>query len=198
MPAWAIDQLYEDRRYIEIVDHKNFNPRLISFITDAERLSEVEPSEFWNVVTNTLDFPKAIWGHVFDNQLAPDSRDLAILTAYNGGKPLEHSELESAFFRLHGATHDGPLGIRQRFSVGLKLAIGSVLTRTIDTQGQATCSLFNPSVADYLLGNPVVLSSVQTIVRALRTRSSLAYLQSLALSEFIEREKIIKNTYEIC
>jgi len=188
LPDWAIDQLYEDRRYLKIVDHRNFNPRLISFITDGERLSETEPNEYWNVINSTLDFPKAIWGHVFDNQLAPDSRDVAVLTAYNGGNPIDQGDLEEAFLRLHNSGGESSLGMRQRFSTGLKLALGSVLTRTIDAQRRATCSLFNPSVADYLLGNEVFLSSVTPIVRALRTKSAFSYLQSLVYSDIIEAQ----------
>lgn len=42
-PAPYIDELYKDKRYREIISHKNFNPRLINFITDYTRHEDVAP-----------------------------------------------------------------------------------------------------------------------------------------------------------
>ena len=38
LPPEFVDELYVEKRYKTIIRHKNFNPRLISFITDSSRL----------------------------------------------------------------------------------------------------------------------------------------------------------------
>lgn len=40
-----IEQLYLQRRYRNIIKHKNFNPRLINYITDASRLDSCSPTQ---------------------------------------------------------------------------------------------------------------------------------------------------------
>lgn len=43
------DEIYIDKRYLNIISHKNFNPRIIEYITDNERLTQIEPNDYWNM-----------------------------------------------------------------------------------------------------------------------------------------------------
>jgi len=40
-----IDAIYENKRYHEIIGHRNFNPRIIEFITDNNRIRNVLPED---------------------------------------------------------------------------------------------------------------------------------------------------------
>ena len=189
LPEWAIEALYERRRYLDVIDHANFNPRLIAFITDPERIVDVAPQEFWAYVTTTLDNPEAIWRHVFERQLSQDTRDLAVLVAFNG-KPINEAALEAAFARLNRSGTDNPVQFAVRFRDALRLAVGSVITRTIAGHGDASCGLFNPSIADFLLRDSAVLSRAPEIVRALQTVDSVNYLVSLSEAGYLNAGRV--------
>jgi len=187
LPPWAIEQIYLDNRYLKVVDHPNYNPRIIAFITDPERLVDVPPEGFWGYVEDTLDNPEAIWRHVFERQLGSDTRDVAILVGFNG-KPIDQPVLEKAFRRLNQLSSDNPVQLGHRFMDALKLGVGSVLNRTIEA-GQATrCSLFNPSIVDYLLRDEVVSSRIVDVIRSLQTVDALNYIASLVEENYFARE----------
>lgn len=184
LPPWVIEALYVNNRYLSVVDHKNYNPRIISFITDPERLVDVNPSAFWGYVKGTLDNPEAIWRHVFDRQIGKDTRDIAILVTLNGND-VDQPVLEAAFERLNVASGDNAVELGQRFNDALKLGIGSVLNRVLEVGKAARCGLFNPSIADYLLRSEVLQGRVPEVVCALRTVSSLHYAKSLVEENFV-------------
>src|SRR5690606_9736449 len=62
-----IDQIYENKRYREIIKHRNFNPRIIEFITDSKRLRNVAPQDYWTFVRGKLEKPEEIWADYFQN-----------------------------------------------------------------------------------------------------------------------------------
>lgn len=189
LPGWAIEALYDRNRYLDVIDHANFNPRLIAFITDPERIVDVAPQDFWAYVAATLDNPEAIWRHVFERQLSQDTRDLAVLVAFNG-KPINETTLEEAFVRLNRCGTDNPVQFAVRFRDALRLAAGSVITRTISGSVDASCELFNPSIADFLLNDHVVLSRAPEIACALQTVDSVNYLVSLSKAGYLNAGRV--------
>ena len=42
-----LSQLYKDRRYRRVIDHRNFNPRLVTYLFDAERLKRITARQYW-------------------------------------------------------------------------------------------------------------------------------------------------------
>ena len=55
LPENYINELYLDKRYMIIIKHSNFNPRLIEFITDIERLDITYSHEYWSYIENTMN-----------------------------------------------------------------------------------------------------------------------------------------------
>lgn len=149
-PAY-VDELYVDKRYLAVVRHPNFNPRLVAFALDADRVGGIPPDAYWRHVRGTLANPSAVWEHVFTMQLDQACRDLTYLTVLSGHAIEEH-ELRAAFLKLppRDGAHAGE-GEHQ-FRLALRQAVGAVLTRTVtmSTPGLARIGLFNPSVADYV------------------------------------------------
>ncbi|WP_368180487.1 restriction endonuclease [Aeromonas sp. R5-2] len=45
-----IDQIYHNKRYRKIIEHNNYNPRLINYITDNNRLKDCHPIDYWQYV----------------------------------------------------------------------------------------------------------------------------------------------------
>lgn len=188
LPAKILNSFTESRRYRTVIGHKNFNPRLIQFITDAHRTEARQPDKYWEYVSATLANPAAIWEHVYDGQLDDFCRVLLLLCCYHGQGQLSESELRDAFaaFKQHPVARNFKgSGDFVRTS---KIVSGSVLTRLLGRDGDATYVLFNPSVADYVFrraaGDKQLLCAVFT---SLRSESALRTLDAQLQNKILER-----------
>jgi len=149
LPEDYIDEVYKNRRYRDVIKHRNFNPRLIEFITDIDRVN-VESSEYWDHILRTINNPKDIWNDCFKVQNNAYVRNLVLLTVFNGGSIAEE-DLRLSYGRL--CTISGLLSTthtEKDFESMSRLAMKSFLNRNM--LGHRTeYTLFNPSIADYVL-----------------------------------------------
>lgn len=184
-----IEEYYKEKRYKIVIKHKNFNPRLIEFITDIERINIDTSSDYWSYIENTLNNPKDIWNECFKMQSNAYVRNLVQLTVFNGGSITE-SELRNSFHRvnklknLRNTSHT-----ESDFKSTSQLSSKSFLNRN-RFLNEETYTLFNPSIADFVLseyGNN--LECLRNTFKALETVKSLEQLLAL------EREKIISQEH---
>jgi len=144
-----VDELYIDKRYKQVIYHANFNPRLVSFVTDAHKIADVEPKKYWQYIEQTLEDPSDIWGHVYDNQLNVHGQYLACIVSFNG-REINEENLKNAF--LHIANRSETKFGYSDFVASAKLATGAVINRTISKKDNSiTYDLFNPALGDFLL-----------------------------------------------
>lgn len=195
-----IDELYKEKRYIDITKHKNFNPRLIEFITDIDRLEGVSHEEYWEFIKHKLDNPVEIWNQTFDHGSDDYMRNLVILTVFNGNK-IEENELLHAYssmnqrMRLQNYSHAS-----KDFSSVIKSVVKYFLNRTKTYKNTIEYSLFNPSIADFIInryGNDEqkliqVFLSLQTL-ESLKVVSDLHWNKKISDKLF---QKIIIKLYE--
>ncbi|MFA6145119.1 MAG: restriction endonuclease [Sulfurimonas sp.] len=95
-----IDEIYIDKRYKKIINHKNFNPRLIVFITDIQKIQKekIEAKDYWSYIAEKLDNPQDIWRNTFDKQSDEFVRVIVMLTVFNNNK-IEENKLRVAYNR---------------------------------------------------------------------------------------------------
>ncbi|MFI4912946.1 MAG: restriction endonuclease [Sedimentisphaeraceae bacterium JB056] len=187
-----IDELYKDNRYLNIIRHPNYNPRLISFITDYCKISDIAPNNYWKYIKKTLKNPEDIWGHVYEHQIDEACRIIVSLIVFNS-RSISEKELQDSFrnicrCKLWGVKHVDPMD----FKAALKLATGAIINRTIDgTTQEVWYDLFNPAVGDYVLNmfskEPDRLDG---IFLSLNTLNSLYNIESLLNSEIYDSAKI--------
>lgn len=173
------EEIFKDKRYKEIINHKNFNPRLIEFITDIDRIPE-EVEKYRIYIHNSLENPKDIRSDSFHNQSDEYIRNIVLLCVFNGWK-IKEQELRDSFYQLNGledltnASHTD-----KAFNTIIKLTVKCFLNRNQDAWGRVFYTLFNPSIADFILheykNNTQKLSNIYL---SLNTISSLSYLWSL-------------------
>jgi adenylate kinase family enzyme len=180
-----VEQLYLSKRYRQIIAHKNFNPRLISFITDPERLSEVTPGDYSSYVSRTLRNPKDVWAHPFEAQQDDFGRAMVLLVTLNGG-PFSQEALAESYARFSGLQQNQAMAGRRDFLSNLKVLTGSLLTRRMLATGMWTIDLFNPSIGDYVLRRySEDLPALMTGFLSLRSSSSLETLLNLRNNQII-------------
>jgi GTPase SAR1 family protein len=171
-----VEEIVRERKYMKVIAHRNFNPRLISFITDPLRLSAVQPCGYWNYITSKLDNPFDIWGDVFDQQMSDTQRVLLLLVVVNGGDIAE-IDLVAAFQRYLTSPYAQRIQGDTDYHRNLKILIGSLLNRTLNEKGHSAFELFNPSIADFAL--PRVAEDgglLATLALSLKTKQTIRYL----------------------
>lgn len=150
LPDEFREQFYIDKRYRIIIDHKNFNPRLIGFITDPSRRESDDAAGYWPYIERSFADPSQIWGHPFDVQLDASQRAIVLLVVLNRRR-IDEQVLADAFHRL--ADRPGNQNLRGRHDFGsyIRLLTGSFLSRIFYSGSHVALDLFNPSIGDFLL-----------------------------------------------
>lgn len=185
-----IDEIYKEKRYKEIIKQRNYNPRIIEFITDYKRITKIKSEDYWNYIINKFENPEDIWSDYFQNQIDDTVRILSFLTVFNGGK-IEEKELRRSYssfknnYRIHLDHTDSS------FNAVRKLAIKSLLNRSQTWDGDYEYSLFNPSIGDFILNSYLEdVDLVISVLKSLGTDSSIIFLNSLQLNNKISKETI--------
>jgi len=144
-----IDEIYINKRYATISKHRNFNPRLIAFITDFQKVGNISAEKYWSYIEDTLSNPADVWAHVFVTQLNSSARLLVRLAVLNGANISEQDLMHS--FHSYPKPDEMPAERADQFAAALQLSVGAVLNRTLNESGEsATITLFNPSLGDYV------------------------------------------------
>ena len=90
----------EISNYLKIIDHHNYNPRIIDLMTQYSRLQHTLPHDYFKSFMSNLDNPLEVWRHAFEEQLSDGSRNvLVVMTSMPGQVFLE--DLQEAFLSYH-------------------------------------------------------------------------------------------------
>lgn len=164
LPRSYQNALLSDKSYLRIIDHENYNPRIIETLTEMPRLADVKPREYVARFISSLDNPEFIWSHAFSSQLLPESRDLLVILVTSPTDVLL-ADLESAFilYRKKNPRSGDSLSSSEAFRRALKELDGNFIAT--ENAGNGLLVRFqNPSVRDflqnYLSVNPDVLEAV--------------------------------------
>jgi len=180
-----VDALYQGKRYREVIQHRNYNPRLIRFITDSERLLNCPSTNYWNYAKRLLDNPAKVWENPFEAQHDDFGRSLVLLVTLNGGS-ISQNDLSESFVRYAASADTANMQGRRDFLTNLKHLCGSLLSRVIVRAAHEQLTLFNPSIGDYVLHRYVTdLPALRAGFSSLRSTASLRTLADLAGNNFI-------------
>ncbi|WP_415326391.1 restriction endonuclease [Chryseobacterium sp. MMS23-Vi53] len=200
LPKQFIDIIYEDKKYREIIKHRNFNPRIIEFITDSSVIGNLKSENYWTYIIKSLNKPEVIWADYFQNQTDDCVRALTYLTVFNNGKITEDNLRNSytTFLKIHpvnmGDSSD------KSFEAIRKLATKSLLNRNLIAENKYEYVLFNPSIADFVLNaysNEIDL--ICNIFKSLDNEVAIDYLHALLRSNKINNSytsRILENLFD--
>ncbi|MGR5108079.1 nSTAND3 domain-containing NTPase [Vibrio jasicida] len=141
-----IESLIEGDSLSDIIDHRNYNPRVIAFVS-SEFNQNISPIDYPSYILDALDNPEMIWSKPF-NSLSPSSKHLLITLFFQQtffGVRIE--ELRSQFSRLHRHVcdfHGQPTSLGD-FNSSLR----SLESGFISISG-GSVDFVNPSVQDFL------------------------------------------------
>ncbi|MFT7099430.1 MAG: hypothetical protein ACJAS6_001312 [Rickettsiales bacterium] len=193
-----IEKIYEERRYKKIINHRNYNPRLISFITDSYKMSCIDPIKYWDHVHSILENPREVWSHLFDNQIDDAVKRLVYLTVLNG-KEISEGELKESFISITTQENtSSSSNIEKDFRISIEIAVKALLRRKLNNITQKiTYDLFNPSIADFVIRRICKeYLSLESHFKHLNTIQSLLSLEKLGKAQVISKiifDKVLIN-----
>ena len=200
LPKEFIDVIYKDKRYKDIIKHRNFNPRIIEFITDSSVIGDIKSENYWSYILQRLNNPEVIWEGYFQNQTDDFVRALTFLTVFNNGKISEDNLRDSynTFLSIHPLNFGD--NTDKSFESVRKLATKSLLNRNQVSDEKYEYVLFNPSIADFVLGaysNETDL--ICNILKSLNSELSIDYLHTLLRNNKINKahtSRILENLFD--
>lgn len=194
LPLDYSDVFFNDKNYWKVIHHKNFNPRMISFITDSDRISGIESCKYWTYIEGALNNPEAIWTHCFNNQIPEEVLDLVCIVVFNANNIIE-SDCITALKRVFEMKYHNNYYVKiNKIDEYIKESLKSTINRSMLISGEykvTRLAPFNPSISDYIINrystNEVAL---KLYFNALRTTQSINTLFSL-----MKNEKINSNNF---
>jgi len=164
LPLGHLKSLVAERGYLQIIDHKNYIPRVIETLTTATWVGDVPSNQYLKLFLEKLDNPTEIWDHAFKNQLSDADRHLlVVLTTL----PVEVTlgDLEEAF--VYNAQSTGSLRSKSAFKRALKELEGTFLA-TRRVKDVILIQFQNPSIRDFmknlLLAGDFLIETIQSLI----------------------------------
>lgn len=154
MQADQYEIFFQSKNYLKIIDHKNYFPRLIEFITSTNHLKNIPVNETEEFIFNSLDNPKEIWHFAYDQQLNEEEKFLLMTLFSLGAYNIVNEELQNAFDARYAyeVKNNGFKLRSDAYQQSLKkLLDGFIKSERNTATGFLTFSLLNPSIADFII-----------------------------------------------
>ena len=139
------EALLSDDFYLRIIDHRNFNPRLVQTLTSSD-YEMVADEPIRAAVDRILRSPNELWERPYRNHISNEGRALMLALLFNRSRvPL--SELEQSFARMVRALElvIAKADLHARFRIALKEIEGSFVAIA-----DRSVRFANPGVRDFL------------------------------------------------
>ena len=121
------EALLADDFFLKIIDHKNFNPRLIDLLTSAEYVS-IAGMPIRKTVEAVLENPQELWEKPYRTHISDEGRALMMALFFNETRPAV-SALERTFVRMVDAMGFAfpSVDLPAKFRYALKELEGSIV-----------------------------------------------------------------------
>jgi hypothetical protein len=150
VPQEHIAALVAERTYHSIIHHRNYNPRIIEWMTQVTETAHCTPKKYPKIFLERLENPSDLWKHAFENQLSDASRQL-LLVLGSCGDGITISDLQEAFNSFYFGR--GKLYGFQTSPSSFRKSLGELegnFVRIERTASQDIVSCHNPSILDFL------------------------------------------------
>jgi len=150
------DVFIKNKNYLKIIQHKNYSPRLIEFITKMSNFQQSGMESLEKFIFFNLDNPEEIWRHAYDHQLTEEDKLLLTSLFSLGGYNVAQEILEKVFearyeYEIH---HHNFQYISGAFLNTIRRLLDGFMVSVKDGKtGLNSFSFINPSVGDFLLSH---------------------------------------------
>lgn len=165
--------------YKEVVNHKNYNPRIIKTITDSD-YTRLSSNEIQSEIKKILDKPELLWSTPYHEHISDAAQLLAVVVSvksWRRHKGVSISEAQDAFSDFNERLEFGIKKPRRHaeFKKSAKQLEGNFLSIS-----NGNLNLSNPGVRDFLEGVILEDGIAKALLASSSRVSELQYLRNLS------------------
>ena len=143
-------EIKKNSRYLNIIRHPNYTPRIIEFICNPNRYRDISASDYYEFIMQQLNNPKEIWKDEYERRLEKVDR-LLLLTLYSlSDSTVLEQKVKTCFEHRIAYEPDIDITINQ-YEASLNRLLDSFV-QLVSEKGIKMLSMVNPSVNDYIDG----------------------------------------------
>ena len=148
IPSDYYAQIVKDHNYRKIVNHRNYTPRIVDYVTRVQNYKRVGSGEYCDFIMRCLDTPMEIWSDEFNNRLQPEDRifltSLFSLTDVSVEEDVLHRVFNARIASLSS------IDTTKNVWFGVLTRMEGTFVKIIAHNGVREIGVLNPSVNDFL------------------------------------------------
>lgn len=148
VPASHYNNIKDNQNYRKIVNHPNYNPRIIEFVCSQNQIENIAPDEYAAFVIKSLNNPEKIWKNEYEHRLATADRMLLTTIFSLSDTAVPTNMVQQCFEHRISATPGFDSSINH-FGQALS-RLSNSLIKILDVNSVQMLSAANPSVNDFL------------------------------------------------
>lgn len=146
-PMTHISALIKSGKIVKIVDHKNYNPRIIDWMTDETHIKDIVPEKYPKAFIDMLDNPSRLWDKAFRKHISKKCQHLLFALFFSSEYGVDLDDLGATYNSLHPhlCSKYGEANDPKDFEEALKILEGGFIAIS-----NRKVRFVNPSLKDYL------------------------------------------------
>ncbi|QCQ12301.1 restriction endonuclease [Enterococcus avium] len=172
LPSEYFENIRLDYRYLKLIRHKNYTPRIIEYITRKSFYLEFNPNQYFSKIVEKLNFPDSIWEEEFEKRHDSLDRHFMFILFSLTDTFVENNLLKAAF-ESRISLINGIDTSAKNFENAIRRLNGSLIT-IVESNGEKLIAVINPSVNDYI--NQVFYSN---LLELKEIRKSIVFFDQL-------------------
>jgi hypothetical protein len=187
-----IENLCVEKVYLAIINHPNYNPRLIEHMSKPKILQNIDPNKYYKEIIYLLNHPEKIWNDEFENQIGKEDRALMYIIYSLSNYRTYIVYVKEAYEALlaHDMSFDNTID-HFKNSI-MHLSDGLIKISSYDRlQANKYVEVLNPSLNDYLRDNIPEVERKKILENAIYIDQFERLVPKFRFS--IELEDLIKN-----
>ncbi len=150
LPSQYVEEILRERKYLKIIKHQNFNPRIIEAFMGKALYKSTDPKQFVGQFLDFFDRPYSVWKFAFQKMSPLAQSSLFVLLSMGGCSLLNDWKIAVEHF-VKGTKSDLHLEItEQTWNEMIELLEGTFIVFNKSGKGYVV-EFHNPSVYDFLL-----------------------------------------------
>lgn len=209
VPSKYIYSIKENKNYNRVINHKNYNPRIVEFISMKTNYEEINSADYFDFILSCLANPQKIWENEYYKRLKQIDRILLNTLFSLTETSIEEKLLKNSFnYRLSLKVDKEIDNTVNNFDLSLQRLSESFI-HIISDSGVKKIGVLNPSVNDFLLNtiknnSPEMQNITKSIItfeqanKIFRNKSNKFLLNKIidhSIENFYFKNQKIKNGF---
>ena len=152
IPYPYVEELRNTQILSKLINHRNYNPRLIDAVTKKKLWNSHTPSEFSNKILHYFEHPFEIWEHIFETQISKISQ-IVLLSLVTTNNRVDYEALlkQVQIFLKMNSNYSNISISAISYKQSLKELENSFIKINTNYEDNLIIQFINPSIYDFLV-----------------------------------------------